>query len=510
MHRKTILLLITIMILDLFANRYAVIVGQNNGGKGVGSLRYAETDAKKLSELLCDIGGFERHNVLTIINSDSPALHQAFAKAEKLLVKKGNKSNALFLFYYSGHADGKSLLLGETKYSLQSLHATLNSFPSGVRVGVFDACQSGVVTAFKGGSRAEPFYFQNQQQVKGQVIIASSSAHERAQESESLKSSVFSFHWFNGLRGSADASADNNVTLNEAYQYAYRKTVETSALISGEAQHPVYRFNIYGQGDIVMTNLEQATGGFIFDRSCKGKYLVLSENYLQVYADFYKDSTAEQFISVAPGRYSIINASGTDISTCQITLEKMKVSKVGESLFTTATLTESRIKGSIQADTLQPGEDITRSPPQRFSWGIEAGVLIEQNDNKKWEQKIAAVLNGYYYLNTASNIFFDMYALGSAPSFGIDGGMDWIRQFEIGDLSAGLGVGFEFNFKKGLQKEQMVSPFLTTHLGFAADINDRVQFGVKVPYSFIINESGNYHRTGILLRVLFSGRNKKN
>ena len=96
------------------------------------------------------------------------------------------------------------------------LQSKINSIPVGIKIGIFDACQSGAVTAFKGGTRAEPFYLQNQQQIKGLVTIASSAANERAQESETLKGSIFTFHWINGLRGSADVSADKRHTCKLA------------------------------------------------------------------------------------------------------------------------------------------------------------------------------------------------------------------------------------------------------------------------------------------------------
>ena len=271
-----------------FAARYALLVGCNDGGSEVEQLQWAEADAGRFAGLLEALGGFDQSATVTLLHPDSAALDKELRLAGSRLRSSKSPENDLFLLYYSGHADGLDMLLGTTRYPLKKVQGYLDSFPAGIRIGIFDACQSGAVTAYKGGKRAEPFYLTNPQKIKGQVIIASTAANERAQESGSLKGSIFSFYWLSGLRGSADVSGDRRVTLDEAYHYAYRKTVETSTLTGGEAQHPMYRFNIHGEGDITLTDLAAGSGGIRFDRSCEGKFLVLSDSYTDIFADFSK------------------------------------------------------------------------------------------------------------------------------------------------------------------------------------------------------------------------------
>jgi uncharacterized caspase-like protein len=213
----SVIVTLLLCALPASASRYALLVGSNYGGGAVEQLQWAEADAERFAALLTSLGSFADTAVETLLHPDSAAFDRALRRAAARLRKSESPENDLFLMYYSGHADGRDLLLNTTKYPLERVKGCLDSLAAGVRIGIFDACQSGAVTAFKGGKRAEPFYLSSPQRIKGQVIIASAAANERAQESESLKGSIFSFFWLSGLRGSADASGDRRVTLNEAY-----------------------------------------------------------------------------------------------------------------------------------------------------------------------------------------------------------------------------------------------------------------------------------------------------
>lgn len=492
---------------DILANRYAVIIGQNDGGRQYKPLKYAEEDARRFSDLLIDIGGFERNNIISLTGTDSLQINDALKKTAEKLARNKAEINSLFLLYYSGHADETSILLGKSRYSFEALQKEISNFPSGIRIAIFDACQSGVITAFKGGARADPFYLQNQPQVKGQVIIASSAANERAQESDALKGSVFSFHWLNGLRGSADMSADRKVTLNEAYQYAYRKTVETSALASGEIQHPVYRFSIQGQGDILLTDLEKASGGILIEKSCVGKFLVLSENYLDVFADFYKDKTVEQFISLAPGRYTIINAQGRDIGTYQFSISKNRKKQIRKSDFEPVTLVQSRLKGasSLEYST----EEQTIGPLSRFSFGFGTGLMMDKvEEGQMWKRDMMLNLGGLYQINQNIDFTMELGGLINRKAIDVQAGIDYAFALEMGKISLGGDAGLEFcGSKKYNTSKNIISPLLSIRLAFTADISDRFHIQLYVPYKAVFNRS-TIHRTGFGLRFLVSGRFK--
>lgn len=497
---------ITVFVLcvvqDADALRYALLIGQNKGGKELPELKYAQKDAERLSELLIDIGGFDKSNVITICGADSSDLDNGFSEIKNIIQNDNGRQNSLFLFYYSGHANEKSLLLEKTMFPLEKIENRLQTVPSAIKIGIFDACQSGVVTAFKGGSRAEPFFFKEQQKTKGKVIIASSSANERAQESEALKGSIFSFHWMNGLRGSADLSSDKKVTLNEAYQYAYRKTVETSALTSGVVQHPEYRFNIKGRGDIVLSNLQDKSGGLFLDSYSYGKFLILSQNYMDVYADFYKDKGKTHFISLGSGTYTLINAKGKDIGTCVFSVEKNETFNFNESMLVPNTRTESTIKGEKEDKNDSQNSVL---PLSRFAWGFGCAVhkLINNSEDdllKEFSLEIA----GSYYIDINLNLYFGLYGLFPGKNCGIDLGFDYTRNIEKHNLKAGFGAGLECDFKKGFSDEAL-DPFVTLKPGFEFRLNKRVKAGLMVPYKIIFSSFVS-HRIGLQLQIMFNGK----
>ena len=63
-----------------------------------------------------------------------------------------------------------------------------------------------------------------------------------------------------GLRGAADASGDGMVTLGEAYQYAFGRTVSATSDTLVGPQHPVYDYRLTGRGELVLTRLHGAAG----------------------------------------------------------------------------------------------------------------------------------------------------------------------------------------------------------------------------------------------------------
>ena len=243
------------------ARRHALIVGNNLGGADLDSLRFAENDARRMADVLTTLAGFAPGDVQVLAPCDSASLERAL-KAMKDRLSTPGEAEGMFLFYYSGHSDGRGLRLGDKSFPLEKLRDNFAAVPSQVKIGVFDACQSGALTRFKGGDGrakggavSKPIPLENLKNIRGQVIIASSAMDEKSQESDQLQSSVFTHHWLNGLRGSADANGDRRVTLSEGYQYAYNMTIQTTSRTRWGIQHPAYQFRIHGEGDIVLADL---------------------------------------------------------------------------------------------------------------------------------------------------------------------------------------------------------------------------------------------------------------
>jgi hypothetical protein len=504
---RTLTAVVIILLLNWTASaaRYALLVGSNYGGGAVEQLQWAEADAGRFAALLKSLGGFSDSATVTLLHPDSAALDKELRRSAAQMRTSKTPENDLFLLYYSGHADGLDMLLGATKYPLKKVQKYLDSLPAAIRIGVFDACQSGAVTAYKGGRRAEPFYLTTPQKIKGQVIIASAAANERAQESESLKGSIFSFFWLSGLRGSADASGDRRVTLNEAYHYAYRKTVETSTITGGEAQHPMYRFNIRGEGDIMLTDLAASRGGIRFDRSCEGKFLVLSDSYTDIFADFYKKKNTEAFVSLDPGNYTVINADNGDVGLYSFEVGAPDGTvELAQSMLVPNPLTESRIKGAnalAQAKMSEPGV----SPLSTYSWGIGAGAhLTPAAGGRDAAKAISACLANSVYVKEHADLFFNIYYLTGGLNVGTDIGFDYVLRSASSGFSAGGGAGLYYLEKNGATFDARLTPALTAHAGFSMAAGKHTQFLVQVPYTLEFGPVTS-HRVGLELRLMFCG-----
>jgi hypothetical protein len=506
--RFCLLMTLLLSAVPIAAARYALLIGCNDGGSGVDALKYAEKDAESFAAILTRLGGFEQRAVTVLLHPDSTALEERLRTARKTVAAARTPDADLFLIYYSGHANGTDLMLGNGRYPLKKVRMFLDSIGCGVKIGVFDACQSGTVTAYKGGKRAEPFYLKNPQRVKGQIIITSTSASERAQESETLHGSIFSFYWFAGLRGSADASGDRRVTLSEAYNYAYRKTLETSTLTGGEAQHPMYRFNISGEGDIMLTDLAGRTGGIVFDKSTEGKFLVLSDSYTDIFADFFKKKNSEWYVSLDPGSYTAINANGGSVGMYSFAIGPGAESRVelAQSMLVPNAFTETRIKGANEVVKTTMSAPST-SPLTVWSFGFGLGGSSVIADGAKTGQSISLLFAGSRYITENAGLFFNVYYFTPRLNLGADVGFDFARKFSSAGIFGGAGAGLYYLEKNGPLFEDRLAPAATGHVGFSTDIGRSATFVFQIPYTMVFGPEMS-NRIGVEVKFLFSGRYK--
>jgi hypothetical protein len=301
---KPVVLILTIIatvVTGVYGERYALLAGNSDASGNYAVLKYVKNDIASLKGILSDFCGFPAGNIVTLYNG-TPADLSTTLRSFSSRVKPSQGD--LFLFYYSGHAEATCLKMGKSQYPLDSLKQDLAAIPSDIRIGIFDACQSGNFTRTKGGKLDEPFLFREDEKTKGQVLLSSSSINENAQESDALGGSVFTFYFVNALRGSADASGDGRVTLTEAYQYSYNRTIARTSGTPGGAQHPSYQFRIQGEGDIVLADLNVSTRGVVLGRDVQGAITVVNEQN-SVMADLNKEKGGSVLIALAAGRYQV-------------------------------------------------------------------------------------------------------------------------------------------------------------------------------------------------------------
>jgi caspase domain-containing protein len=219
---------------------YAVVIGSNAGGPGQGALRFAEADAQRMAEVLRELGHFDASDVRVLLHPDAS---QVFAAIDDVGARvqagtaRGEQSE--FVFYYSGHARATSVNLGGDELPLAALRARLTALPAALTIVVLDACQSGAFARVKGAAPAADFTYNSVSKLtqKGLAIMASSSQEELSQESDDLRGSYFTHHLVSALRGAGDADHDGRVSLDEAYRYAFRRTLASTARTQVGEQH---------------------------------------------------------------------------------------------------------------------------------------------------------------------------------------------------------------------------------------------------------------------------------
>ncbi|HUI91217.1 MAG TPA: caspase family protein [Chitinivibrionales bacterium] len=322
MPKHSLLLIILLASSFLaFGERYALLVGNSTASGNYAELKYVQNDLAALSDILIDFCGFAKEHLVILYNQTPQDFERALGDfSERMSGSKGN----MFLLYYSGHADVANLKMGSGDYPLRTLKDKLTAFPADIRIGIFDACQSGSFTRIKGGRLDEPFLFRDDAKTKGQVILCSSSIDENAQESDRYGNSVFTFHFVNALRGSGDMAGDGRVTLGEAYQYAYNHTISSTAGTSGGVQHPSYQFRIQGEGDIVLADLNIRTRGILLSGDVAGDITILSDKGIVV-ADLAKKANTGVMIALKQGAYQVINGRGEQRFIARVKVDEKSV-----------------------------------------------------------------------------------------------------------------------------------------------------------------------------------------
>lgn len=241
--------------------RFAVVIGSNQGRADDGRLSHAETDAGRMAQVLRDLGGFAPEDIVVLAGEGATEVRRALIHLNARIRQQTSETDTMLFVYYSGHADASALHLGGTSLPMRELDALVRGSPARLRVLVVDSCRSGALTRRKGGRIAPAIHVAVDERLPGEgmVVLSASAANEDAQESDEIGGSFFTHFLISGLVGAADQDADGAVTVQEAYRHAYaetlRATSETLLL-----QHPSYRYDVRGRGDFVLTRPGSSLG----------------------------------------------------------------------------------------------------------------------------------------------------------------------------------------------------------------------------------------------------------
>jgi hypothetical protein len=288
--------------------RLALVVGVNEGRSGSARLRFAERDAERFAAVLAEVGQVPADGIVLLRSPRVADLRAALDRVEAVArARRGAGDKVVILFYYSGHADGINFEFGSELVPFAEIRGRLERSSADIRVAFVDSCKAGGLTESKGIAPGPSFdlVVTDRLDVAGAAFVTSASANESAQESAELGSSYFTHYLISALRGAGDVDEDGRVTLAEAYQYAYVKTVADTARTIAGTQHPSYAYRITGRGDLPLADLRGARAVLVFPPGVRGDYLIIEAKRGEVLAEVFKEATDRRRVAVPSGAYLV-------------------------------------------------------------------------------------------------------------------------------------------------------------------------------------------------------------
>ncbi|APR78998.1 Serine/threonine protein kinase [Minicystis rosea] len=334
--------------------RFAVIIGNNVGTAGDVELRYAESDASRVHDVLKDLGGFPAANMVLLKGENADAVRTTLITMNDRIrqATAAADTQVIAVVYYSGHADAAALHLGATTLELVQLEQLVRGSAASFRVLVLDACRSGALTRVKGGSAAPPIPIRIDHRLAGEgvVFLTASSANEDAQESDALKASFFTHYFVSGLMGAADEDGDGDVELEEAYRHAYANTLRSSSRTFAGTQHPTFRYELRGHGKMVLTSLASAAAGRATLEVPAGRsYLILAGGSGGAVVAEVSERDTGRKISVKPGTYFVRGRDKDYLLEGSVTLGAGEAAVAGDAALTRVAYARLVRKGQARA-----------------------------------------------------------------------------------------------------------------------------------------------------------------
>jgi hypothetical protein len=334
--------------------RFALIASSNDGGADRVRLRFADSDAQTMAEVLRNLGGLRAEDMVLLNGATRQSLESSFEHLRAALANAEPEKQRRELFiYYSGHSDETGLLLGGERVSYDDLRRWLQSTDADVRIAVLDSCASGALIRLRGGARRPSFLSDVSVDARGHAFLTASSADEAAQESDRIGAAFFTHYLVSGLRGAADANGDGRVTLNEAYQFAYSETLGRTEQTAAGAQHPAYDIQLAGTGDLVLTDLRATGASLVLAQDVQGRAYV-RDAAGRLLVEVRKQPAHPIALGLPPGQYRVaLDRDGRHFEA-QAALMTGAKTELAMQEFTATTALITAARGDLRVATEQP------------------------------------------------------------------------------------------------------------------------------------------------------------
>jgi hypothetical protein len=390
---------------------YAILVGNNAGGPGQAPLRFAETDARRLADVLREIGHYDIGDVHLLYHPDAASVLASLDDvAAHVRADAAKGEQAEVIFYYSGHARANAINLGGEELPLSTLRERLTALPSALTIVVLDACQSGSFSRIKGAEPAADFTYNSVSRLtqKGLAVMASSTSQELSQESDELKASYFTHHLVTALRGAGDSDGDGRVSLDEAYRYAYRRTLASTARTQVGEQHVTLETDLAGQGEVPVTYPREARAQLELPGPLDARVLVQHKTSGAVVAEVQKAPGAPIRLAFVAGTYDAVVGQKSGIVQCQFALEDDRVTPLDTSACTPVVPDRTASKGE------EEDEEPVRPRRERSRWDVEGALGFTWKQTDGYTDRLQAF--GYQQQGDLLDLPTGRLMLGAARS----------------------------------------------------------------------------------------------
>jgi hypothetical protein len=425
--------------------RVALLVGNDVGVAGEQALRFTASDARRMGAVLQELGGFEPANVRVLENRTATEI------LDEVDAIASGPPVSVFVFYYSGHADTAALHPGGTLLPIDLLLNRVHRVRAELRVQILDACQSGAAARAKGSRPASPFSVRVEDEGSaGDILVSSSAADEQSFETE--HGGLFTLSWTAGLRGAADANEDGQVTLSEAYSYAYAQTLRSTLGAATGPQHATFRYALEGRRDPVLTRLSGG-GRLTLRPQSAGTYVIFDGREQSVVAELPARSDEPRRLALAPGEYVVRLRTLRSLRVARVALSRDDDRVLPEHQMQEVPLVRLARKGSIGDRYLSLGAGAYASgvgprgqllgalgvewEGERWSRGVEFAVSAGTERNSGLETKDLAI-------QPSASLLYTLRTGTAALRLGPVAGVAYVRQEPTGHparASLGLSLG---------------------------------------------------------------------
>lgn len=334
-----------------WAQRFAVVIGNNAGRANELPLEFAERDATRMADVLTSVGEVAPDKLMLVQASTAAKARQALISTnERIRGQASSSQSSMLIVYYSGHSDAQALHLGDSSLPMSELEGLVRGSAARLRVLIVDSCRSGALTRKKGGRPAPAMQLRVLEPAgDGMVVLAASAAGEDAQESPDLGGSFFTHHLLSGLLGAADADRDGRVTITEAYEYAYANTLRDSSATLNGTQHPSYRYDLRGQGEVVLTDLRGGARAQLMIPAGLDVIVMRGSASGEVLAEARTPASAPGLLSLPPGKLFIRARAAQALFEQELTLRGGRLHQLSTEEMDRIELTRLARKGGTHA-----------------------------------------------------------------------------------------------------------------------------------------------------------------